>query len=190
MLQEKLLAKYLSKHPEDAAEVMAIKGQLTAASQNPSPLQTGHLTGSALLFDPNSQRVLLTHHKKLNRWLQFGGHVETHDHDIGATALRECKEESGIDSVIFADENIFHVAVHYIPETNGPHAEPAHYHYDICFLCATTDKTVFQASDESNSLRWFTLSEILSECKADSTLYMMAKKLQVFYYDHTPCMAE
>jgi len=56
---------------------------------------TGHLTGSAWIVSPDRQRTLLTHHGKLDRWLQLGGHADG-DPDLLAVALREAREESGL----------------------------------------------------------------------------------------------
>jgi len=41
-------------------------------------------------------KILLIHHRKLNKWLPLGGHIEL-DEDPEIAALREAKEESGLD---------------------------------------------------------------------------------------------
>ena len=55
----------------------------------------GHVTGSALVVDRTATRVLLTHHAKVGRWLQLGGHADG-DPDPLAVACREATEESGL----------------------------------------------------------------------------------------------
>jgi len=55
----------------------------------------GHLTASAWIVDGTRRRVLLTHHRKLDRWLQLGGHVDG-DPDLRGAALREAHEELGV----------------------------------------------------------------------------------------------
>ena len=52
----------------------------------------GHFTGSAWLVSADGERVLLTHHRKLGRWLQLGGHADG-DADLAQVALREAEEE-------------------------------------------------------------------------------------------------
>src|SRR5688572_8098554 len=54
-------------------------------------LAIGHLTGAAWLVSADGRRVLLTHHRKLQRWLQLGGHADG-DADLVAVALREAEE--------------------------------------------------------------------------------------------------
>ena len=48
------------------------------------------------IFVVHDGRVLLIHHRKLDKWLPLGGHVEL-DEDPEQAALREAKEESGLD---------------------------------------------------------------------------------------------
>ena len=48
------------------------------------------------IFVVHDGRVLLIHHRKLDQWLPLGGHIEL-DEDPEAAALREAKEESGLD---------------------------------------------------------------------------------------------
>src|SRR6478609_3772516 len=53
----------------------------------------GHLTGSAFVIDKSRRFVLLTHHAKLNKWLQPGGHADG-DENIGGVALREAEGDT------------------------------------------------------------------------------------------------
>lgn len=116
----------------------------------------GHITGSAFLFNRDYSKVLLTHHKKLNRWLQFGGHSDG-DTNTLHVAQRETTEESGIANFTSLTDAIFDVDVHTIP-ANATKNEPAHLHYDIRFAFVT-DQTDFVVSDESDTLQWFTMDE-------------------------------
>ena len=58
--------------------------------------EPGHITASAAVLDDSDTQVLLTLHPRLGRWVQLGGHCGADDADIGAAALREATEESGI----------------------------------------------------------------------------------------------
>jgi len=48
------------------------------------------------IFIVQDGKILLIHHRKLNKWLPLGGHIEL-DEDPEIAALREAKEESGLD---------------------------------------------------------------------------------------------
>ncbi len=117
----------------------------------------GHVTASAWIVDPPRAAALLVHHRKLGRWLQPGGHLEN-DRDTLAAALREVREETGLDSVDIPDDGIFDLDIHAIP-ARGP--EPGHLHYDVRFLFVADPDSPLRLSDESHALRWFGFDEIL-----------------------------
>ncbi|HXE43048.1 MAG TPA: NUDIX domain-containing protein [Candidatus Baltobacteraceae bacterium] len=48
------------------------------------------------IFVVHDKKILLIHHRKLDKWLPLGGHIEL-DEDPEQAALREAKEESGLD---------------------------------------------------------------------------------------------
>ena len=130
----------------------------------------GHVTASAWVLSPDLTETLLTHHRKLDRWLQLGGHIEN-DATIHQAALREAKEESGIDRINFLERSIFDIDVHKIPARNGV---TDHYHYDIRFLFQA-ERTEFVVSSESNQLAWVELDRIRSLSTDESILRMCRK---------------
>ncbi len=113
-------------------------------------LSIGHITASCLLIDKNEERALLTHHKKLNRWFQLGGHCDG-DHDVLRVAVKEAQEESGILDIVPVKSEIFDIDVHLIP---GNKKEIAHFHYDIRFILKVNSDENIKKSSESNELRW------------------------------------
>ena len=119
----------------------------------------GHITGSVFLLSSDFKRMLMTHHKKLNKWLQFGGHSDG-DKNTLRVAMRELSEESGVKNFQLYGNGIADIDVHTIKE-------PAHSHYDIRFIF-TTDDDNFVVSDESNDLKWFTLDEFTKLVQSDN----------------------
>ncbi len=117
----------------------------------------GHITAGAWVVDGKGM-VLLNHHKKLNMWLQIGGHCDG-DNNIARVAQREVLEETGLIFDSIDASNIYNVAVFDVP-ANSKTNEPAHKHYDINYLFVTEDKTV-TVSDESIDLQWVTIDEAL-----------------------------
>jgi len=134
-------------------------------------LSVGHITGSAWIIDQDRTHALLTHHKKLDRWLQLGGHSDG-DADTLAVALKEGREESGLDDIIAVSEGIFDVDVHLIPARKS---EPDHYHYDIRFLLEADRNTPLIISDESNDLAWVALDDI-NQLVDDESIRRMLRK--------------
>src|SRR5690348_11368424 len=98
----------------------------------------GHFTGSAWLVSADGERVLLTHHRKLGRWLQLGGHADG-DTDLARVALREAEEESGLRDLT-VEPGIFDLDRHLIPARG---AEAAHWHYDVCYVVRATGSEAF-----------------------------------------------
>ncbi|HWL95608.1 MAG TPA: NUDIX hydrolase [Phycisphaerae bacterium] len=133
-------------------------------------LLIGHVTGSGWLVNPPRERVLLTHHRKLNKWLQLGGHADG-DADVLRVALREAEEESGLTGIVALSDGIFDLDVHLIPEREGV---PEHVHYDVRFLLQA-DGDDFVTSAESHELRWFTAAELSAMPIGRSVLRMQSK---------------
>lgn len=122
----------------------------------------GHITGSALLIDPTGRKVLMNHHKSLDKWLCFGGHADG-EADILAVAIRETMEESGITSLKPVFPDILDLDIHKIPE-NKAKDEPEHFHYDVRFLLQLEDTADLEpvVSAESNELKWCGLHEAVA----------------------------
>lgn len=131
----------------------------------------GHLTASAWLLDAGGRRVLLTHHRKLGRWIQLGGHLDG-ESDLLAAALREAREESGIHAITALSPEIFDLDIHAYPAVGH---EPAHRHYDIRFLLQVQGRDEVVVSDESHALAWFSPEEV-DRLKVDEAVKRMNQK--------------
>ena len=129
----------------------------------------GHLTGSAWLVSADGERVLLTHHRKLGRWLQPGGHADG-DPDLGRVALCEATEESGIAGLTL-EPGIFDIDRHSIPARA---TEPGHFHYDVRYVVHATDER-YVVSAESYDLAWRPITELVTEPEVDEAVHRMAR---------------
>ena len=114
-------------------------------------LEIRHVTGSAWLISRDGASVLLTHHAKFDQWMQLGGHSDG-ETDVLQTALREAREESGIEGIVPVSNLIFDIDIH---QTAARGAEKAHLHYDVRFLLRVTSSEEFKISPESKKLQWF-----------------------------------
>lgn len=122
-----------------------------------------HITASLLVINTERTRVLLMFHKKLQMWVQFGGHCDG-ETDTLWVAIREFHEESGITLEPVVYPGIFCVDVHTIP----PYRDTAkHRHYDIMYLAHIPWDTPFlRQESEVDDIRWFdidTLEQTLGE---------------------------
>ncbi len=130
-----------------------------------------HFTGSAWLVSADGERVLLTHHRKLGRWLQLGGHADG-DADLARVALREAEEESGLDELSVEPEP-FDLDRHRIPARGD---ESEHWHYDVRYVVRAGTNERFVVSGESNALAWRPIREIADDPVSDASLRRMADK--------------
>ena len=124
----------------------------------------GHFTGSSWLVSRDGERTLLTHHRKLQRWLQLGGHADG-DRDLGRVALREAQEESGLDGLVLDAAEIFDLDRHWIPERG---AVPGHWHYDVRYVVRASVSEEFEVIAESLALEWRPESQLLDEASLET----------------------
>jgi 8-oxo-dGTP pyrophosphatase MutT (NUDIX family) len=110
----------------------------------------GHITGTAAVLHPAAEAVLVVHHRRLNRWLLPGGHVEEGDAEIYDTARREAIEETGVRIADIAKPVLVGIDVHGIPGARG---EPYHLHHDIVIgFRAASD--IIAPSEETREVAW------------------------------------
>jgi 8-oxo-dGTP pyrophosphatase MutT (NUDIX family) len=133
----------------------------------------GHLTASAWIADPARSRTLLTHHRKLDRWLQLGGHVDG-EADLALAAMREAQEESGLSRLRLVSPEVFDVDRHRIPARG---AEPEHWHFDVRFLIEADQAEPLQISSESKDLAWVRLEDVARLNPEESLARLVRKSL-------------
>ncbi len=170
-----LLQQYAAQHPDEQECVQRIT---KFVQQHPDcflrSCVPGHITASAWILSHDRQQFLLTQHRKLQRWLQLGGHVDG-EARVERAALREAQEESGMAGISLAQTLPLDLDVHEIP-AHGP--EPAHLHYDVRFLLLAPAGASLQISAESLDLSWFSMAELetLPQVKAEWSLLRMGRK--------------
>jgi 8-oxo-dGTP pyrophosphatase MutT (NUDIX family) len=164
----------------DIAEDKMHKDMLTFASTYPNCLErslaAGHITTSAWITDHCRRYVLLTHHRKLNKWLQLGGHADG-ETDLHRSAMKEAGEESGLTAISFIQEGIFDVDIHLIPARQ---TEPAHYHYDIRLLMEADKREPLVVSHESKDLSWVAITQVAALNPEESIMRMVRKHKTLF----------
>lgn len=141
-------------------------------------LAHGHISGSAWVVNPGRSHVFLLHHRKLNLWLQPGGHADN-NHDIIDVALSETAEESGADPdrVHLLSDRIFDIDVHSVHETP---TELRHQHYDIRFLVELDDRLHLPGNDESHAVAWVPLHQVMRLNNMRS-MYRMVQKTRAWH---------
>jgi len=131
----------------------------------------GHLTASAWVVNKPGDKVVLVRHRKLQKWVQPGGHADG-DLDLIGVARRETQEETGLSELVVPYERIFDIDVHNIPAWG---AEPEHLHFDVRFLIVADDTQPLVVSDESAAVQWVALDKI-SEFSTEESIRRMYRR--------------
>ena len=166
------LRRYGERWPDEVTTVAHFAGVLDDADDPfVRDRLAGHFTASAWLVSHCGRRVLLTHHRKLQRWLQLGGHADG-DRDLARVALREAQEESGLPGLTVGPE-LFDLDRHWIPVRAGV---PGHWHFDARYVVRAGEDERYTVSDESLALAWVDIGALLGDPASDGSLRRMARK--------------
>ena len=169
-----LTQNYLSKYPEDSHALHILEFLDNYENFWQRDNSYGHITSSAWVVNETRDKVLLTHHKKLDIWIQLGGHIEAEDNTIYETCERELREESGLKEFKLLSNEIFDIDVHKFPlSANG---FPEHFHLDIRFLFqGNSDEKINFDLLESNEVVWIPINEVENYQNARSVMRMLEK---------------
>ena len=173
--QQRLLVVLTAYRPDSAAQAAAREAFIGFARSHPDCCRRqhvpGHFTGSAWLVSADGRRVLLTHHRKLRRWLQLGGHADG-ESDLARVALREAEEESGLAG-LRVEAGVFDLDCHPIPAHGS---EPGHRHWDVRYIVRAGADERFRVGAESLDLAWWPVRDLARDAAADPSLRRMAGK--------------
>ncbi|MDC7235429.1 MAG: NUDIX hydrolase [Spirochaetales bacterium] len=166
-----LLIRYKKDFPLEAESVELFRAFAEQKGSLSRAQRIGHFTASAWIVNRDRSKTLLTHHAKLDMWLQPGGHIEEGE-DLHTAALREAAEESGLESVHLVFRDLFDIDAHLIPERKG---EEAHYHFDLRFLMEADSDETLKISAESKDLKWVRMEDVEKYNRNASVMRMAGK---------------
>lgn len=174
------LQSYRTRYIEEAAMVERTL-RFIKAHENcfDRSLMHGHISGSAWVVNSARTHVLMLHHRKLDWWLQPGGHADGNP-DLRQVALKETSEETGIDltQIRLLDQNVFDVDIHTIYPSAHDHR---HVHYDIRFLVEIDDRLPLPGNNESHQVAWIPLWQV-SHFNNLASLHRMIRKTQTLFH--------
>lgn len=125
----------------------------------------GHFTASGFVVSPDGASLLLIHHRRRDRWLQPGGHIEPGDLSPIVAAAREVEEETGVltESV---RPDLIDLDIHRIPPGD---LAPAHEHFDLRFAFRALDADL-TAGDDVKDAAWVRWADVASYDVDESVL--------------------
>ena len=181
---EQILKQYLDRFPNEVPRQDNFRGYLNRSPSNQLYTRKnfdGHLTASAFILNSSLCKILLIHHKSLDKWLQPGGHIDETDANILQAAYREVSEETAIpkDQLLHIKTKQqcfpFDIDSHFIP-ANPKKKEDGHYHHDFRYLfqyVGNEDVTINE--EESLGYKWVDLENLVN----DEIFGGVVKKLKV-----------
>ncbi|MEE3302530.1 MAG: NUDIX hydrolase [Candidatus Neomarinimicrobiota bacterium] len=170
------LNQYLTDYPEEKSVIAQTFEFLDNNNCFNRSNLYGHFTGSAWIVDESNSWALMTHHKKLNKWLQLGGHADGNQ-DLLGVAYAEALEESGFNKFKIVTDKIFDLDIHSIPKYNGI---PRHFHFDVRFLLKANRRSEkILVSNESKDVAWIKFEQITKKNDEESIKRMLHKSMHL-----------
>ncbi len=153
----KLVEQYLLAFPGEKERLEPLIELLAHATEQEAMSRShkvGHITASGFVISMSRCHLLLIHHKKLQRLLQPGGHMEPADATPLSAARREIAEETHLTSLeliaYHADDQVpFDIDIHSIPARGD---EPEHLHHDFRFLFHCQDESEILLNENESEL--------------------------------------
>lgn len=123
--------------------------------------EVAHFTSSAFTVNKVRDKVLMIHHNIYNSWSWIGGHADGEE-DLLAVAMKELKEETGVENIRPVSTEIFSLDVLTVlgHTKRGNYVSP-HLHLSVAFLIEADEKDLLRVkADENSGVRWIPLEEI------------------------------
>jgi 8-oxo-dGTP pyrophosphatase MutT (NUDIX family) len=124
---------------------------------------------TATVYIVEQERVLLIHHRKFNKWMAPGGHIEPNETPAEA-AVREAREETGLEIQLHTQENVWVDCVNarsmprpylcLLEEVPPQGTRPYHQHMDLVFIGYPVGGDLKENVQETGGLRWWSLEEL------------------------------
>lgn len=127
--------------------------------------ETAHFSASAWVVNPAHDRVLMIWHNIYKSWSWPGGHADG-ESDLLSVALREIREETGVQNVRAASEDVFSLEILTVNAhfKRGKYVVP-HLHLNLTYLLEADETEALKIKpDENSGVRWFGLDEAVEAC--------------------------
>ena len=137
-----------------------------------------HMTASAWVVNPQRSKVLMVYHRLYDSWSWAGGHADGEE-DLLAVALREVREETGVQRLRPVTENIYSLEILTVDghEKHGRYV-PSHLHLNLTYLLEAEEEQPLRICEAENSgVAWFSLADALAASTEPWFVERIYKKL-------------
>ena len=161
-LQEQL-TRYVPFNEQEARDKEVILWHLSQPNIFDRANTLAHITASAWVVNPQRTKALMAYHNIYDSWAWLGGHADG-ETDLLKVALKEVREESGVQSARPVKTDIFSVEVLTVDGhiKRGAYVS-SHLHLNVTYLIEADEKEALAVKpDENSGVRWFTLEEAVA----------------------------
>ncbi|NQV91290.1 NUDIX domain-containing protein [Candidatus Woesearchaeota archaeon] len=138
---------------------------------------------TAEVFIVFQNKVLLRKHDKYHIWLSVGGHIEI-DEDPNQAAIREVKEEVGLNIELFHEKNYELTNLQGYKELIPPQfmnrhrINDCHEHVSLVYFAKSdTDQLILCENEKSSGCKWFAKEDLEDpKLELNTNIKMYAKK--------------
>lgn len=137
-----------------------------------------HITASSWAVNKTHDKVLMIYHNIYDSWAWTGGHADG-ETDLLAVALKECREETGIENVHPVSDEIFSLEILTVDghEKRGRYV-PSHLHLNVTYLLEADENDALHICEAENSgVKWFSLADALKASSEPWFVERIYKKL-------------
>ena len=165
---EKILEEYLKVFPEEKERQNEYKKYLKSAKGDEVADWNnfnGHTVATGFIYNKNTKKFLVVHHRDLDMYLSPGGHVDLEDENPLNTAKREVKEETGLDNLEYMNVNEnklipLDIDTHIIGYNKRKNL-PEHYHFDHRYLFEVSKNPEIKiAEEELSEYQWVEIDKL------------------------------
>ena len=137
-----------------------------------------HMTASAWVVNPQRSKTLMVYHRLYDSWSWTGGHADGEE-DLLAVALREVREETGVQRLRPVTEEIYSLEVLTVDghEKHGRYV-PSHLHLNVTYLLEAEEEQPLRICEAENTgVAWFSLADALAASTEPWFIERIYKKL-------------
>lgn len=166
MIKEQI-ERYIPINEQEATDK---KAMLAFIEHNDDVLErenlVAHITSSAIVVNEAMDKVLFAYHNIYDSWAWVGGHNDG-DADLLHVAIKEAKEETGIENVRPYSKDIFMLDIIHVTNhlKHGAYV-PDHLHLNVTYLLVASEHDALQVKhDENSGVKWFLIEDVLDYVK-------------------------
>jgi len=164
MKLRKLIENYVPRNEQEAADKEFMLGYMERfddclTREN----KIAHFTASVWVINPQRTKVLMVYHNIYNSWSWTGGHADGEE-DLAAVAMRELKEETGVEHARLVSDELFSLEVLTVDGhvKKGSYVS-SHLHLNVTFLAEADEEDALRSKEDENSgVRWLTNEEAVT----------------------------